>query len=257
MEHISPADIPLPQFLDPVLDYLSANLPPSLYSFLLTLLSHALALFTALFNLLISLASSHPSEWDLQTVLPPLISFLAAYLALVSLYRTTSWMFRTAVFFVKWGTIIAALAAGAGWYMGTNGGNGVGRGAGGGLASGLGGLFMDMMNGQGQNNPRARSQSSRTREKPRPKPWESFQTHQDWQYQENDDVDEGGNGAQKILGDLMGVMREGGWWEAAKSFVDAHTGPDDREDGNSDGTETRRKQPPRKAKTKGRNSRQR
>src|SRR6267154_831419 len=97
------ADITLPAFLDPLLDFFAEQLPPPLYSFLISLLSHSLALFTALVSLISSLVSSKPWEWDAQTIIPPLITFLAAYLALVSLYRTTSWMVRTSFWFIKWG----------------------------------------------------------------------------------------------------------------------------------------------------------
>src|SRR5882762_8101257 len=115
---MDPADIPLPAFLDPLLDYLSSRLPPPLFSFLLSLLSHALALFTSLLNLIFTVVSTKPADWDAQTLLPPLITLLAAYLALVSIYRTTSWMVRTTVWMMKWGAILSALAAGAGWMMG-------------------------------------------------------------------------------------------------------------------------------------------
>ncbi|KAH7926691.1 hypothetical protein BV22DRAFT_986085, partial [Leucogyrophana mollusca] len=175
---MDPSDIPLPAFLDPLLDYLADQLPPPLYNFLLTFLSHVLALLTALVSLVASLISSKPWEWDAQTVLPPLITFLAAYLALVSLYRTTSWMFRTCLWFIKWGTIFGALTAGAGWYMGNQGG---GRG----IVTSLGGILLDMLNGQGQNAPGGTRAPPQTRtktetQKKRPKTWESFEKHQQW-----------------------------------------------------------------------------
>lgn len=129
MDAFNPSDFTLPAFLDPVLDFLADHLPPPLYEFLLSLLSHTLALFSALISLIINLVRARPWEWDAQIILPPLITVLASYLALVSFYRTTSWMVRTGVWFVKWGTIIGALAAGAGYFMGTQGegGQGVGR----------------------------------------------------------------------------------------------------------------------------------
>ncbi|KIN96186.1 hypothetical protein M404DRAFT_67400, partial [Pisolithus tinctorius Marx 270] len=104
-------------FLDPLLDFLSDQLPPPLYTFLLSFLSHIITLLTALISLIQSLIAAKPWEWDPQTIIPPLISILAAYLALHSLYRTTGWIFRTVLWFVKWGTILAAVSAGMGWYM--------------------------------------------------------------------------------------------------------------------------------------------
>src|SRR5882762_10277449 len=152
MVDIDPSSISLPAIIDPILSYLSSVLPPPLYSFLLTLLAHSLALFTSLISLGYTLLSSRPWEWDAQTVIPPLITFLAAYLALVSLYRTTSWMFHIGVWVMKWGTIVGALVAGAGWVAaqagGMGGGNGIGLGQGG-MMSFLGSLILDTINGQG------------------------------------------------------------------------------------------------------------
>jgi len=76
-----------------------------------------------------------------------LITLLAAYLALVSIYRTTSWMVRTTVWMMKWGAILSALAAGAGWMMGNQyaGGNNVGRGQGGGIMPNINGMFTRLL----------------------------------------------------------------------------------------------------------------
>lgn len=237
MDNITPDDIPLPAFLDPLLSYLDSVLPPPLYSFLITLMSQFLALFTALFSLITAIPSK-PWEWDAQTLLPPLITVLAAYLALLTMYRTATWMVRTSAWFIKWGTIIGALFAGAGWYMGNA--NAVGALGGGGVISGLGGLILDMINGQGQNaaggsryKTRTQSKASRAHARKtgnRPKPWDSFEQHREWQYRENDAGDDG-NDIQKVIGDIAGaagrVVRESGWWEAAKSVVVGMGGEDD------------------------------
>ncbi|KIK98647.1 hypothetical protein PAXRUDRAFT_31028 [Paxillus rubicundulus Ve08.2h10] len=214
---MDPSDIPLPPFLDPVLDYLSERLPPELYSFLSSFFSHSLALFTAFISLVSSLIASKPWEWDAQTILPPLISFLAAYLALVSLYRTTSWMFRTTFWFIKWGTIFGVLAAGAGWYMGNQGASGGETG----LASTLGTIVLNMLNGdQGAAGAR-RPPSSRDQEN-RPKPWESFEKPRQRPYQEGNR--EGENEAQQIMSDIMVAANRllvgGGWWDTARSIFD-------------------------------------
>lgn len=231
---MDPGDIPLPAFLDPFFDFLADRLPAPLYSFLITLFSHSLALFTALLSLLSSLYSSKPWEWDAQTIVPPLISFLAAYLALVSLYRTTSWMVRTSIWFVKWGTILGALTAGMGWYIGTQNA-GIGSK---GIISSLSGFVLDMLNGQGQDAQRLpRTPRTRTPRKSsdRPKPWESFDKHKQWQYQ---DGNQEGNDAQNIMSDIMKaatrVLAESGWWDVARGVFDGSTSdnkatPDDNQ----------------------------
>lgn len=203
------SDIPqLPAFLDPLLDFLGEHLPPELYSFTISFLAHSLALLTAFISLLSSLLASKPWEWDVQTIIPPLISFLAAYLALVSLYRTTSWIVRTTFWFVKWGTIFGLLAAGAGWYMGNGGGNG--------LVSSLGAVLLSALNGgAGVRFPETTPRVSK-----RPaKPWESFKDQ--WQYREHNPTQAQDNDAQQIMSNIVAaanrVLMEGGWWDAAKS----------------------------------------
>jgi hypothetical protein len=215
---MDPSAIPLPAFLDPMLDYLSEHLPPELYSFLSSFFTHSLSLLTAFISLVSSLIASKPWEWDAQTILPPLISFLAAYLALVSLYRTTSWMFRTTFWFIKWGTIFGALATGAGWYMGNQGAGG--RGAS--LASTLGATILNMLNGDGQGAASARRPASSRNQDNRPKSWESFEKPRQRQYQEGNRGEE--NEAQQIMSDIMAaanrILVGGGWWDTARSVFD-------------------------------------
>lgn len=219
-------DIPqLPAFLDPLLNYLDEHLPPELYSFFTSFLSHSLALLTAFVSLVSSLLASKPWEWDAQTIIPPLISLLAAYLALVSLYRTTSWIFRTTFWFIKWATIIGVLAAGAGWYMGNHDG---GRG----LVSNIGAILLDALNGDGAAARIPRSTAHTT--KHRTKPWESFQSS--WQYRESNPTQARSNEAQRIMSDIVvtanRVLLEGGWWDTAKS-VFTQSDPQSGEEGAS------------------------
>lgn len=225
------SDIPqLPAILDPLLDYLDEHLPPQLYSFITSFLSHSIALLTALISLVSSLLASKPWEWDAQTIIPPLISFLAAYLALVSLYRTTSWIFRTTFWFIKWGTILGVLAAGAGWYMGNNDINGGGRG----LVSTLGAILLNALNSDGRDGVGARMPETTPRtSKRRTKPWESFENQ--WQYREDNPAQARDNDAQRIMSDIVAaanrVLMEGGWWDAAKSAFtqsDPQSGKDGR-----------------------------
>ncbi|KAG1753001.1 hypothetical protein EDB19DRAFT_2035551 [Suillus lakei] len=241
---MDPADIPLPAFLDPLLGFLAEQLPPPLYSFLLSFLSHSLALFTALISLISSLIASKPWQWDAQTIIPPLISFFAAYLALVSLYRTTSWMVRTSIWFIKWGTILGALTAGLGWYMGQNAG--VGNTS---IVSSLGGFIWDMLNGQAQSTPdpqrSSRTSKSRTQRKSndRPRSWESFEKHKQWQYQERDGNQEE-NDAQKIISNIAKaanrLLVEGGWWDLARGFFDGPSSENKAASSDSDETKKSR-----------------
>ncbi|KAL0581835.1 hypothetical protein V5O48_000203 [Marasmius crinis-equi] len=215
MAQVTPADIPLPAFLDPLLDYLSDTLPRPVYSFIISFASHFLAFISASLTLFGALLQTDPSQWSVQTILPPLIAFLTAYFALVSIYRTTSWMVRTSFWFIKWGTILGVLAGGAGWMMGR--GNAVGAP---GVASVLGGLILDMVNGEGSagGNARSRGRSGgNAQRKPRPKPWDSFQAHQEWQYEEGS-ASQGGD-AQAVIDDILTAARDSGVWNAMKEAL--------------------------------------
>jgi hypothetical protein len=217
----------LPAFLDPLLDFLDERLPPQLSSFLTSFLSHSLALLTAFISLVSSLLASKPWEWDAQTIIPPLISFLAAYLALLSLYRTTSWIFRTTFWFIKWGTVVGVLAAGAGWYMGNGGGRG--------LVLSLGATLLSALNGDGRDGAGARIPETTPRtSKRRSKPWESFENQ--WQYREDNPAQAQDGDAQQIMSDIVAaanrVLMESGWWDAAKS-VFTQSDPQSGEEGRS------------------------
>ncbi|KAG1816016.1 uncharacterized protein BJ212DRAFT_1356052 [Suillus subaureus] len=238
---MDPADIPLPAFLDPLLGFLAEQLPPPLYSFLLSFLSHSLALFTALLSLISSLIASKPWQWDAQTIIPPLISFLAAYLALVSLYRTTSWMVRTTIWFIKWGTILGTLTAGLGWYMGQSAGGNTS------IISSLGGFIWDVLNEPAQSTSStqrsSRSPKTRTQHKSndRPRSWESFEKHKQWQYQERDGNQEG-NDAQKIMSNIAKaanrLLAEGGWWDVARGIFDGPNSEDKATSGDNSKTKS-------------------
>ncbi|KAL0956132.1 hypothetical protein HGRIS_002298 [Hohenbuehelia grisea] len=216
-------DIDLPSFMDPVLEYLSSTLPSPVYAFVISLLAHCIALFTALLSLVGTLVQTSPFEWDAQTVLPPLISVLAAYLALITMYRTTSWIVRTGFWFVKWGTIFAALGAAGGWYMnGVNGGGAGNRS----VMAALGGYVLDKLNGQGQAGATGSRSGRRSRSRnptgSRPKAWESFDRHREWQGQ---DTQGPAGDAQTIMSEIVGsaakVVKESGWWDVIKTTVDS------------------------------------
>ena len=75
-------DAAIQNFLDPLFSYLSSVLPGPVYSIVESLITHSLALLSALFNFVTTVASAQ--NWDAQKILPPLITLLAAYLALLS-----------------------------------------------------------------------------------------------------------------------------------------------------------------------------
>ncbi|PSR73881.1 hypothetical protein PHLCEN_2v10301 [Hermanssonia centrifuga] len=249
----------LPEILNPLLDYLSDNLPQPIFSVVTSILTHSFALISSVFAIVGMLITSAPSTWDAEKILPPIITLFAAYLALLSFYRTTGWMIRSMFAMVKWGFILSALGGAAGYFIANaNGGNGVGFG--GGLIPTLGGMLLDMINGGGQNaaggrrdnTGHSRPRSSRQRQPPRPKPWESWDKHEDWQYRENQDGNHGSNGVQDFIGRILGsagqTARESGWWEAAKGVVDEFGQSLQQEDTAGDAA---RKQPDAKSKSKG------
>ena len=232
-------NVALPAVFDPLLDYLSSHLPPQLYSIAESLLTNSYSLCSSLVVLVRTVLSNSPFQLDAQQIIPPLITLLAAYLALVSFYRTAGWMVRTAFAFVKWGFILSTLGAAAGYFLANaDAGNGLGMfGGNGGLLPTIGGMLLGMFNPDQQNaNARRRGAGSTTagrrarestQRKDRPKAWESWDKHEDWQYSEQAyHQNDGGDGAnvQKIIGDILGsagrAVRESGWWEVAKGAAD-------------------------------------
>ncbi|KAG6862322.1 hypothetical protein C0995_016020 [Termitomyces sp. Mi166 len=253
------SDANIPDLFAPVLSYFSDILPAPIYSFLINALSHILALYSATFDLISFLISRNPLEWDLQTILPPLVTLFAAYFALLSFYRTTTWMLRTSIFFVKWGTLFGILIAGTAWFMGNE--SSLGRYSG--VISTLGNFILDAMNGSvqkstGHSRSSSRTQSSRTQESEgrKPKAWDSFERHREWQYEQMQ-----GNGAttdaQKVIDDIIGsagkFVRENGWWSVVKGIVEGIP-----ETGHSNGGQTaKRSSRDSQAKTKAGRSRSR
>ncbi|KAK7685291.1 hypothetical protein QCA50_011654 [Cerrena zonata] len=225
----------LPELLDPLLDFLSDRLPPPVYSILETILSHTIQLLSSLFALATSLVTSNPSTWDAEKILPPLITLLISYLALVSFYRTTGWMIRTAFAFVKWGFIFSILGGLAGYVLANGngyGGNGIGgMFAAGGIVPAIGGMILNMLNGNTNdrgssgNSRGTRSSRSRTQTKPgsKPKAWDTWDQHQQWQYNANDQNQGSPPDVQQVMSEILGAttkaVKESGWWEAAKSVA--------------------------------------
>ncbi|KAI0779992.1 hypothetical protein C8Q74DRAFT_732321 [Fomes fomentarius] len=261
-------DSALQNLLEPVLNFLSTVLPPPIFSIVSTLTTYSLALFTALARFVYSLASTQ--EWDSQKILPPLITLLMAYLALVSFYRTTGWMIRTTFWFVKWGGILATLAAGAGYFMGTVQGNGEGIAAfngPGGVLGMLGSMLLGVLNEDNANSnsgrsrstrrsnprsgtsgPRTRSQKQKKEIEQRPKAWESWDKHRDWQYSADgaarDDAARANENVQEAVQKVAGYVQEAlgrGWWETAKNVLEGSGLVGTSSEERKEGTQSKRK----------------
>jgi hypothetical protein len=238
----------LPELLDPLFDYLSNILPPPadrlVDSFLVPLVARGWTLLHSLYSVGLYLFNTDPNAWDMQKILPPVITLLCAYLAMLSFYRTTSWMVRTSLWFAKWGTILATLAGGAGWLAGQQA-NGRGldlNGGMAGLANSVGTILWDVINspqggaggrdgGSGNSRPRRRSQRTKKRESSssKPKAWDTFDKHAEYKAGKaagasEDRDDEGAPGlmdGKKIMGQIVGFAGKMGWLDAMKEAVDS------------------------------------
>ena len=202
--------------VEPLLAFLEERLPPPLYAVIINVLSHVLALSTTAFRLVGALISRPPEEWDLQSILPPIITLLAAYLALVSLYRTTTWMIRLVFWFIKWGSVIGILGLGAGWLAAAVNMNG-------GVDNGLLDILSSLINGRSSASMRqkGRAPSPRTQapKERRYRAWDKFEGNRDWQYQER--TQQVNNEAQVIMQQIVSTanqMFDGHtWWQMAMS----------------------------------------
>jgi hypothetical protein len=61
----------------------------------------------------------------LQALLPPVLSVIAIYFAILSAYHTAASFVRTTVWLVKWGVILGVIAAGTGFFAGRGAGDGI------------------------------------------------------------------------------------------------------------------------------------
>ncbi|TEB37530.1 hypothetical protein FA13DRAFT_1726643 [Coprinellus micaceus] len=215
------------------LEYLQGKLPPPFYSILITGLSYLLALCTAAARLIGSLASTHPQDWDAQTVLPPIITLLAAYLALLSLYRTATWALKLAIWFIKWGAIIGILAMGAGWLAAVSSMNKDG-------GTSLAGIASNLMDGRsGNGNPKSKS-NVRISSNDNPRAG-NFQATPNWQYQEGADKqqNEVQNVMQNIADTAQQILDGSAWWELGKIVAGAQKPAEAREERNKDRSKPR------------------
>ncbi|KAL5523915.1 hypothetical protein ACEPAG_8088 [Sanghuangporus baumii] len=255
MDNVRPDD--LPTFLDPLLDYLAATLPPSIYSLLFTALSYALMVVSGLSSLVASIPSLKPWEWDAQTVLPPLIMFLTAYYTFLSLYRTTSFMVRAVFRVIKWGLILGLLGASTGWLAGDQDNNNNNN-----QLEGMLGAFRDGLHGRGHREGAgagvrvggAGARGGVRTPRQRPSMYESFAAHEQWRYDEEQARQAGSvSDAQRFIESVAGLAGRavGGLGydllSNAKSFFDSMAEPGATGPGEQ-GSASTRKQPERKSR---------
>lgn len=216
----------LPAFLDPLLDYLSDVLPPPIYFLVDTLLANWVALISSLYTLALTLISSSPTSWDFQTLIPPLITLLSAYLALLTFYRTASWFLRTIFAFIKWGIIFSLLGMGAGYLLANFGSPGSAIGAlmgGAGVLSTLGGYVFSLLSGMQNGGDNTRGFAVPKWPKVTPQAWES--QDRQWQKTQGEEENEGSDGnVQQVILNILGgagqAVQQSGWWEAAKGVAE-------------------------------------
>ena len=75
-------------------------------------------------------SGDQPNDQDgynnaIQALLPPVLSVIAIYFAVLSAYHTAASFVRTAVWLVKWGIILGVIAAGTGFFAGRGAGDGI------------------------------------------------------------------------------------------------------------------------------------
>ncbi|QRW24147.1 MYND Zn-finger protein [Rhizoctonia solani] len=104
---------------EPLLEFLQPHLPPFVFHLLLNLASSLASTINTL-----SYALTHPSDPDsteaLKSLVPSLLSFLALYFTIVSVYRTIRSAINLVFFLVKWIGILSMLVLGFSYAMGGN-----------------------------------------------------------------------------------------------------------------------------------------
>ncbi|KDN41375.1 hypothetical protein RSAG8_07490, partial [Rhizoctonia solani AG-8 WAC10335] len=105
---------------EPLLEFLQPHLPPFAFHLLLKLASSLSSTINTL-----GYALTHPSNPDsieaLKSLVPALLSFLAIYFTIMSVYRTIRSAVYLVIFMIKWAGILSALALGVSYVM--RGGN--------------------------------------------------------------------------------------------------------------------------------------
>ena len=97
--------------------YLRDAVPPLLYRSLVSCLSHAVSAANAFVSLCATVRTT--DDLTVQALLPPIVTILAAYLALRSMYRTAAWAVSLVFWLAKWGVILAIIFAGYAFVTGS------------------------------------------------------------------------------------------------------------------------------------------
>jgi hypothetical protein len=204
----------LPAFVFPVLAYLSSVLPPPLYGIVLVAVTRIFAIAYSALTIATSLLRSN---YDAQTLLPPLISLFIAYLALLSLYRTTSWILRLCIWMVKWTVVIGGALTLAGWVLGDE----QRREAVDVLLDNLGfkgvispeDYHTENMGAPTPRRTRPVQPKAKAKAQPKPRAWDSFERHREWNAQAQQDVPSGGGvDVQQIIAGIYDSVKDG-WWK--------------------------------------------
>ena len=127
--------------------------------------------------------------------------------------------------------------AGAGYFMG-NAGNAVAN-QGPGV---LGNIISSLFDGGASTKRPRQSKSQRRTRKNKPNAWDSFERHQEWQYQEGNDRRAANPQAQQVMDMVAGVagqvFQTGNWWAAVKSLGKGNA----QSDGNVEGAKSEAKE---------------
>ena len=178
--------------------YLRDAIPPLLYKGLVSCLSHAVSAANAFVSLCATVRST--DDLTVQALLPPIITILAAYLALRSVYRTAAWAVSLTFWFAKWGVILGIILAGYAYVMGSVDN----------LRDCPGG---DCSNRDGTGF-KQRTRPSRP----------NAQIHQGWQYQQEQPKEQQRSPEVQQLFDIVNkaadfALGENQWWKAVNGLV--------------------------------------
>lgn len=186
-------------------------LPKALYHVLETIYLKSVSLPEWYSGLTKPSATDVIATLNLQSTLPPLISILIIYFAILSLYRTTRFFVRSTVFLVKWGAMIGAAGAALGYI--TNA------------------VVPDAFGAFSRSNTVAWSRRGKPFHSARPRIWESFGQHQRWREEQSGEsayVSDAGRVAREMVEKILDATQQATdpkeWWRtltemAAKTVI--------------------------------------
>ncbi len=207
-------DFVMVDLLGASLDYLADRLPTPVYHAFIALVSRSLGFLSSFLSSFLILVD--PSHWNPQEILPPLVTLLCAYLALLTIYRTTTWAFRTIFWFCKWGLILSVIFTGVGWY----------------LQKSVGGLgpvdsfraVLDVINSRISQTASGMQSTPMHSPDSKPRVWDSFESRRRWQETGQPDAKvevDFEHLIRSVFGPAAGLLQQGEQWlEVAKSIVD-------------------------------------